>query len=256
MSEMSKSGPMTASRSSRTTFKREAIADRGMVTSNHPLASLAGTEMLVQGGNAIDAAVATMFALSAVEPMMTSIFGAGFLTIRLANGTLTTVDNYATIPSAAREAMFDPIQGSLDNDVRDGLNDVGYLAVATPGTLLGWTTAVERYGRLSLDQVMSPAIRFARNGFRVSPYLRSIIEMSREALARFPASAEVFLPGGTLPDVGSKLRRVDYADTLERIQPGWTRLAIPRTAWRNGRDRYGKKRRFDHVGGSRFVPRA
>lgn len=208
----------------RQTFKREAVADRGMVTSNHPLASLAGTEMLVQGGNAVDAAVATMFALSVVEPMMTSIFGAGFLTIRLADGTQTTIDNYATIPAAATESMFDPIEGSLDNDVAGALNDVGYLAVATPGTLLGWATAVDRYGRLDLAAVMAPAIRFARRGFRVSPYLRSIIEMSRDALARFPASADVFLPGGTLPSVGSMLQRSDYAETLQRIAengPNW-----------------------------------
>ena len=206
------------------TFKREAIADRGMVTSNHPLASLAGTEMLVQGGNAIDAAVATMFALSVVEPMMTSIFGAGFLTIRLADGTLTTIDNYATIPAAAHDSMFTPVPGSLDNDVDGGLNDVGYLAVATPGTLLGWSTAVERFGRLSLDQVMAPAIRYARAGFRVSPYLHSIIEMSYEALSQFPASAEIFLPDGQIPAVGTTLKRVDYANTLERISvegPDW-----------------------------------
>jgi gamma-glutamyltranspeptidase/glutathione hydrolase len=211
-------------RTARPTFKQEAIAKRGMVTSNHPLASLAGTEMLVQGGNAIDAAVATMFALSVVEPMMTSIFGSGFLTIRLADGTLTTIDNYGTVPLAAHETMFEPIPGSLDNDVVGGLNDTGYLAVSTPGTLLGWATAVERYGRLPLATVMAPAIRFARHGFRVSPYLRSITEMSREALARFPASAEVFLPGGTIPHAGSNIRRGDYANTLERISsagPDW-----------------------------------
>jgi gamma-glutamyltranspeptidase/glutathione hydrolase len=224
---VSKTGVARSSKASNVpvaTYKREAVADRGMVTSNHPLASLAGTEMLIQGGNAIDAAVATMFALSVVEPMMTSIFGAGFLTIRLADGTTTTIDNYATIPAAAHESMFDPIEGSLDNDVVDALNDVGYQAVATPGTLLGWSTAIERYGNLSLEQVMAPAIRFARSGFRVSPYLKSIIQMSHDALTRFPASADVFLPGGRIPEVGSLLKRTDYAATLERISvagPDW-----------------------------------
>jgi gamma-glutamyltranspeptidase/glutathione hydrolase len=199
------------------TEKQAAVASKGMVTSNHPLASLAGTEMLVLGGNAIDAAVATMFALSVVEPMMTSIFGAGFITIRLADGTCTTIDNYATVPGAARADMFEPIPDNLDNDVAGDLNSTGYLAVATPGTLLGWATAVERYGRLSLYDVLQPAIRFARNGFRVSPYLRSIIEMEAENLARFPASAEVFLPRGELPAVDSTLLRWDYAETLEAI---------------------------------------
>lgn len=199
------------------TIKQEAVASKGMVTSNHPLASLAGTEMLVQGGNAIDAAVATMFALSAVEPMMTTIFGAGFLTIRLADGTVTTIDNYAVVPHGARESMFQPIPGSLDNDVEGGLNDTGYLAVATGGTLLGWATAVERFGRLPLATVVAPAVRFARQGFRVSPYLNMLVRMCQEPLSRFPASAEVFLPGGSAPPVNGFIRRLDYANTLETI---------------------------------------
>jgi gamma-glutamyltranspeptidase / glutathione hydrolase len=199
------------------TIKQEASGARGMVTSNHPLASLAGTEMLVQGGNAVDAAIATMFALSVVEPMMTTIFGAGFINIRLADGTCTTIDNYATVPNAARADMFEPIPGSLDNDVVDDLNGSGYLAVATGGTLLGWATAIERYGRLTLAEVMAPAIRFARYGFRVSPYLRQMIEMERHNLERFPASAAVFLPHGDLPRVDDRMLRRDYADTLDAI---------------------------------------
>ena len=213
--------PTTASSVTRhpppVTEKQEATASKGMVTANHPLASLAGTEMLVLGGNAIDAAMATMFALSVVEPMMTTIFGAGFINIRLADGTCTTIDNYATVPSGANANMFTPIPGNLDNDVEGDLNATGYLAVATGGTLLGWATAVEKYGRLSLSEVMQPAIRFARNGFRVSPYLNSIITMERDNLATSAASAEVFLPGGAPAPVDSLLVRRDYASTLEAI---------------------------------------
>lgn len=199
------------------TEKQEATGSKGMVTSNHPLASLAGNEMLVMGGNAVDAAIATMFALSVVEPMMTTIFGAGFINLRLADGTCVTIDNYATVPAAARADMFEPIPGSLDNEVMGDLNGTGYLAVATGGTLLGWCTAVATYGRLSLAEVMAPAIRFARHGFRVSPYLNQLIQMEHENLARFPASAEVFLPGGEPAAVDSRLVRSDYADTLEAI---------------------------------------
>ncbi|TVR76506.1 MAG: gamma-glutamyltransferase, partial [Sphaerobacteraceae bacterium] len=159
----------------RQTFKQEAIAGKGMVTSNHPLASLAGTEMLMNGGNAVDAAISSMFTLSMVEPMMTTIFGAGFINIRLADGTVTTIDNYATVPVAARKDMFEPITGSLENDVVDDLNNTGYLAVATGGTLLGWATAIKKYGNLPLDQVIAPAVRAGRQGFRVSPYLRAMI---------------------------------------------------------------------------------
>jgi gamma-glutamyltranspeptidase / glutathione hydrolase len=173
--------------------------------------------MLVMGGNAVDAAIATMFALSVVEPMMTTIFGAGFINMRLADGTCVTIDNYATVPGAAREDMFEAIPGSLDNEVVGDLNGTGYQAVATGGTLLGWCRAVEKYGRLSLAEVMAPAIRYARHGFRVSPYLNQLIQMEQENLARFPASAEVFLPGGEAAAVDSRLVREDYADTLQAI---------------------------------------
>lgn len=214
---MTATEPRIAHRASRITEKHESTASKGMVTSNHPLASLAGTEMLVRGGNAVDAGIATMFALSVVEPMMTTIFGAGFINIRLADGTCTTIDNYAVVPLAAREHMFEPIPGNLDNDVVGDLNSTGHLAVATGGTLLGWATAIEKYGRLSLAEVVEPAIRYARAGFRVSPYLREIILQQRDNLARFPATAEVFLPNGEAPSVDSTLVRRDYADTLEAI---------------------------------------
>jgi gamma-glutamyltranspeptidase / glutathione hydrolase len=199
------------------TFKQEAVAGRGMVTSNHPLASLAGTEMLMSGGNAVDAAISTMFTLSMVEPMMTTIFGAGFINIRLADGTITTIDNYATVPNRASDDMYVPVPGSLENDVEGELNNTGYLAVATGGSLLGWATAIEKYGNLSLEQVVAPAIRHGRHGFRVSPYLRAMIIQCQDQLAQFPASAAVFLPGGQVPRVGDTIKRSDYADTLEAI---------------------------------------
>lgn len=199
------------------TIKQPATGTRGMVTSNHPLASLAGNEIMVRGGNAVDAAIATMFALSVVEPMMTTIFGAGFINIRLADGTCTTIDNYATVPGRATADMFTPIPDNLDNDVEGGLNDTGYLAVATGGTLLGWATAVERFGRLSLAQVIEPAARFALTGFTVSPYLHDIINMQAENLARFPASKEIFLPDGKPAPVGSTIYRKDYGKTLQAI---------------------------------------
>ena len=199
------------------TFKQPAVASKGMVTSNHPLASLAGTEMLVKGGNAVDAAIATMFALTVVEPMMVTIFGAGFVNIRLADGTSTVIDNYVTVPGRATPDMFQPIPGRIDHKVKDELNEVGHRSVATGGTLLGWATAIEKCGRLSLGEVMEPAIRFARDGFRVSPYLQAITRMQEDNIRRFPATAEVFLPGGRVPEVGSRIVRADYSRTLAAI---------------------------------------
>jgi gamma-glutamyltranspeptidase/glutathione hydrolase len=200
------------------TYKREVIASRAVVASNHPLASAAGIEMLTRGGNAVDAAVATLFALSVVEPMMVSPFGAGFFVIRDGrSGALATIDNYATVPAAARPGMYEPVPGSLDYETVGLVNDVGYLAVATPGALKGWAHAAARYGRLPWARLVEPAIRHAADGFAASAYLVRMIEDAREHLARFPATAAVFLPGGSPPAVGQAIVRADYARTLRQI---------------------------------------
>ncbi|MBV9358981.1 MAG: gamma-glutamyltransferase, partial [Chloroflexi bacterium] len=116
------------------TYKREVIASAAVVASNHPLASAAGAEVLASGGNAVDAAVATLFALSVVEPMMVSPFGAGFFLIRDGRtGDVVFVDNYATVPAGADAAMYEPIPDSLDYETVDGANTVGYQSIATPG---------------------------------------------------------------------------------------------------------------------------
>jgi len=200
------------------TYKREVVASRAIVASNHPLASVAGAEILALGGNAVDAAVATLFALSVVEPMMVSPFGAGFFVIRDGrSGAIVTLDNYATVPAAATPDMFAPIADSLDYETVGKANDIGYLAVAVPGALKGWAHAVARYGRLPLARLLQPAIRHAADGFPASEYLIFMIADGREALTRFPASAEVFLPGGRLPTVGQTIVRADYARTLRQI---------------------------------------
>ena len=201
-----------------TTYKQEVVASRAVVASNHPLASAAGAEMLARGGNAVDAAVATLFALSVVEPMMVTPFGAGFFTIRDGrSGDTVMIDNYATVPGAATPDMFEPVPGSLDYETAGKENDIGYRAVATGGNLKGWAHAVERYGRLPLAWLIQPAIRFAADGFAASEYLVRLIDMSQEAIARFPATAEVFLPGGRVPVVGQRIVRADYARTLRQI---------------------------------------
>jgi gamma-glutamyltranspeptidase / glutathione hydrolase len=199
-------------------YKREVVASRAVVTSNHPLASSAGAEMLVRGGNAVDAAVATVFALTVVEPMMVTPFGAGFFNIRDGRtGDVITIDNYCVVPFDARPDMFEPVPGSLDYEVVGRGNDIGYQAVATPGNLKGWAHAVERYGRLPWATLIEPAIRFAEQGFAASEYLVRIITDQREAIARFPATAEIFLPGGEPPAVGQRIVRTDYGRTLRQI---------------------------------------
>jgi gamma-glutamyltranspeptidase / glutathione hydrolase len=208
---------MSGSTPSRLTIKQPAIASRGMVTSNHPLASLAGTEVMLRGGNAVDAAIATMFALTVVEPMMVTIFGAGFVNIRWSNGECVTIDNYAVVPSAATPDMFRPIAGSLDHDVEGRDNEVGHRSVAVGGTLMGWAHAVDSYGRMPLADVVAPAVRFARDGFRASPYLCSIIQQQEDDIRRYPETAKVFLPNGAVPVPGELITRPEYGDTLEAI---------------------------------------
>jgi len=203
-----------------TTEKQAAVAARGMVVANHPLAAAAGLEMLAMGGNAIDAAVATAFALTVVEPMMVSIFGAGFVNFYEAStGNIVIVDNYTTAPAAATPDMYTPVSDTwpyyLETVGQE--NRLGYLAVAVPGALKSWCYLVAGYGQLDLETVLQPAIRYAARGFPASQYLVDIIRHCQQDLARFPASRARFLPDGAPPHPGQKLVCDDYAQTLQCI---------------------------------------
>ena len=202
------------------TLKQSAAASRGMVASNHPMASAAGIEMLSMGGNAIDAAIATAFALTVVEPMMVGIFGAGFINYYSATaGDIHTIDNYAVAPMAATANMYEPVSDTWPDylETADQRNRVGYLAVGVPGALKGWCHVVDQHGRLGLESVIQPAIRFAERGFPASQYLVDIIADCSQDLARFPASKDIFLPDGAPPGTGQLIVRRDYADTLRLV---------------------------------------
>jgi gamma-glutamyltranspeptidase/glutathione hydrolase len=199
--------------------KRPASAARGMVVTNHPLASAAGVEMLAAGGNAVDAAVAALFALTVVEPMMVGVFGAGHAQLRLTGGVHTVIDGYTTAPAAARPDMYRPVSDTwpdyLEAEGRE--NSVGLRSVGVPGTLAAWCDMLARFGTLDLPTVMTPAIHHAERGFRVTGYLAECIGESAADLARFPESARVFLPGGLPLATGERLVQPDYATTLRTI---------------------------------------
>jgi len=201
------------------TDKRPVHAARGMVVTNHPLASAAGAEMLAAGGNAVDAAVAALFALTVVEPMMVGILGAGHAHLLLAGGRHTVIDGYTTAPAAARPDMYRPLSDSwpdyLEAEGRE--NSVGLRAVGVPGTLAAWCEMLARFGTLDLEAITAPAIRHAERGFRVTGYLGECLVEAAGDLARFPASARVFLPGGTPLRAGELLVQTDYADTLRAV---------------------------------------
>ena len=199
--------------------KQPAIGTRGMVITNHALASAAGAEMLAAGGNAVDAAIASLFTLSVVEPMMVGILGGGMAHIRLADGTHTVIDGQSTAPLATGPTFYTPDPqappGAMDTVGRK--NAVGPTAVATPGNLMGWCEALERFGTFSLADVMEPAIRHAARGFRVTPYLHECVADTAADLALDAEIAKLYLPGGAPIAAGTRLVTGDYAETLRDI---------------------------------------
>ena len=146
--------------------KQSVTGSRGVVTANNPLGSAAGAEMLVIGGNAIDAAIAALFTLGVVEPMMVGLFGAGWTNIRLADGTSVIIDNYATAPAAARPDLYKPISTTWPDymETEGRQNKLGYLAVGVPGALKAWGEIIEAWGRLDLETVMQQARESRRPG--------------------------------------------------------------------------------------------
>ena len=217
----------------------EVVAENGVVTAMHPLAAEAGLEMLKQGGNAVDAAVATGFAISVVEPNNTSIAGVGLMLVHLASGagkyppgTDLVIEYGPRAPRAARPDMYEitgPGSGISTYSVRGNENLEGYRSIAMPGTAIGLITAHEHLGRLPLEQVMEPAIHLAREGFEVYWLLSLVIGTSMEGLQQH-GGADIFLPGGFppqyIPDPSSatvssdKLVQRNLAEVLRRLSVG------------------------------------
>ena len=205
-----------------TTFsceKQPATAKRGMVVTNHPLASAAGAEMIAAGGNAIDAAIAAFFTLSVVEPMMTGVLGGGMAHIRLANGSHVVIDNQSMAPLATGPTTYTPdphaAPGAMDTIGRN--NAVGPTSVGTPGNLMGWCEALDRFGTFSLADVMEPAIRHASRGFRVTPYLHECVSDCAADMAHDSEIGKLYLPNGSPIAAGARLVTGDYAETLRSI---------------------------------------
>lgn len=202
------------------TLEKQMVSGaRGVVAANHPLGAAAGLEMLALGGNAIDAAIATLFALNVVEPMMVGVFGAGWTNLRLADGTQIILDNYSTAPLAATPDLYTPISDIWPDymETAGRANKVGYLAVGAPGTLQAWATAVRTWGKLDLETVMQPAIRYAQRGFPASGYLCELITNAQADLAQFPAAARLFLPDGRPLRPGERIVQAELAESLTAI---------------------------------------
>ena len=195
-------------------------ARHGMVVSTDRVASEIGSAILQKGGNAIDAAVATGFALAVVDIKAGNIGGGGFMLLRLKDGRTAAIDYRETAPAAATRDMYLDVDGKLAK----GRNHNGYLAVGVPGTVAGLALALEQYGTMSLSEVLQPAIELAENGFPVSfAYTRHFTHLKKR-FQQYPSTMKTFYkPDGSIYQPGDVLVQKDLAETLKRIA-------------RNGRD--------------------
>src|ERR1700755_3706103 len=205
-----------------TTFdcqKIPAVSSRGMVVSNHPLASSAGAEMLAAGGNAVDAAIATLFALTVGEPMMGGIIGGGTAHIRTADGSHRFIDGQSTVPLAVKPDTYRSKPGSA-HDVFDTVDDEnlnGPKAVATPGSLKAWCETLRRFGTMSLADVMQPAIKHASRGYAATPYLHECIRDGAAVMLKDKPISAIYLPNGEPLKPGERVVQAEYAETLAYI---------------------------------------
>lgn len=189
-------------------------AERGMVVSQERLASEVGAEILEQGGNAIDAAVATGFALAVTLPQAGNIGGGGFMMIHLAEtGETLALDYREMAPAAAHRDMFLDQNGVADS----WMSRSSALSSGVPGTVAGLLAAHERFGQLDRAQVLQPAIRLARDGFLISEAQAWSFAQAAPKFRQYESSTKYFLPAGSPPRAGDLFRQTDLADTLQRI---------------------------------------
>lgn len=189
---------------------------QGLVTSASAVASKTGAGILRQGGNAIDAAIATGLALNVTYPRAGNIGGGGFFVIHLADGGATTIDFRETAPARATRDLYLDAAGN----VMAGKSTVGHLAAGVPGTIAGFALAHQKYGsgKLTWAQLVEPARRLAAEGFVVTPALARDLRASEKLLGQFADSRRVFLRGGKFYEAGDIFSQPDLAATLGRLQ--------------------------------------
>ena len=200
-------------------YSRSAEGPNGVVAAAKPEASQIGVDILKKGGNAVDAAVATGFALGVLEPNATGLGGGGFMIIKLVDmKEAVVVDFREMAPSAAKPDMF----LGPDGKVVPNSSVEGGLAVGVPGETAGLLYALDHYGskKLSRAQVMQPAIDAATNGYRVTENLAPIIMDNLEKINHYPATAAIYTKDGLPPEIGDTIKNPDLAKTLTAIAAG------------------------------------
>ena len=204
---------MTATVEARGQAPHTAQSPRNMVASVNPIATDAGLRAFEQGGNAVDAAIATALTLGVVDGFNSGIGGGCFILIRTAQGELVAIDGREMAPAGAHRDMY------LRDGKADGsLSQVGALASGVPGALKAYSEAVNDYGTLPFSRVISDAAEVAENGFKVDRVYSSRLRSTRKFLQQFPGSAAALLkPDGSVYEPGEILRQPDLANTYRQI---------------------------------------
>jgi gamma-glutamyltranspeptidase/glutathione hydrolase len=209
-------GAATAGPTSEPPREATAVGYGGAVSTVDPTATAVGVDVLRRGGNAVDAAVAAAATLGVTEPFSAGIGGGGFFVYYDArSGRVHTIDGREAAPAAMREDTFvDPTDG-LPYDFTEAR--ISGLSVGVPGTLLTWREALRKWGKRSLGAMLEPATRVADRGFTVDATFNQQVAGNLDAFAQFTPTAQLYLPGGAPPAVGSTLRNPDLADTYRQI---------------------------------------
>jgi gamma-glutamyltranspeptidase / glutathione hydrolase len=185
----------------------------GIVSSAHAIASEVGAEVLRAGGNAVDAAIATGFALAVTYPTAGNIGGGGFMVIRFPDGRVTSFDFREKAPLAAHPNMFLDESGEYSSEI----HHLSHRAVGVPGTVAGFALAHERYGSGDWARLVEPAVRLARDGWRMTPGVATTLAGVLPEMRRWPASVAAFSRNGEPYREGDLWRQPDLARTLERV---------------------------------------
>lgn len=185
---------------------------KGALASVNPLATEMGLKMFEQGGNAIDAAIATAFALGVVDSSNSGVGGGCFMLIRTSTGRVFAFDGREMASAAASVEMFYK-DGKLDPT----LSKVGALASGVPGSVLAFEQAQRRYGRLSFRDVITPSVDLADDGFKIDKHTANRLLRNRDALAKFPATKAIFFKDGEPLKAGDRLRQADLAKTYAQL---------------------------------------
>lgn len=194
--------------------KAPVRALNGMVVTTETRATDAGVQILKQGGNAIDAAVAVGFALAVTHPSAGNLGGGGFMIVRIARtGAVIAIDYRETAPASASRNMYQDAAGNVLPDD----STMGYRASGTPGTVAGLCYALEKYGSLKLREVMAPAIKMAKEGIELSYFESNSLKSNAKLLERFPETRRIYLRDGNYYSAGERFVQSDLARSLESI---------------------------------------